>query len=1356
MSRRRPPITAQTGSEKFRSIQRANALQEYFDEIQSDLRAHLPLNEGTGSIAFDTTGGFDGVLAGNTAWTQSHTVFGGSSVRFLDPTGYILIPKFSAFRPSTMSFWVYLETNLAEGDKAFFLGRWNRAWGTTLSVERLAGNVDRWNLGFGGADLGTVDAPTDATFFSDAWKNIVLVFEDSSDIHLYLDGDFIHTFTGAPETEWEARLVLGAHLTVSNPGEFGLNSVCMNDFRAFQTAKSAEQVKRLWEATFQVTAMASAGHFLSGRIRESVVKLVGKFSNAKVDPPVVSIIRSVVQTATSVNLSLKVYDSTYPSVKTFALPYTDAEPSNETVLNTGTVVESTNLTDSDNDVVLPLTGLTPSTAYRVKILSENAAKARAIVDQTDALFSTPAVSETFHATGSVQTWTASFTGVAWFRCVGGEGGGGVGSAAPGKGGSIEVRRFVTEGQTYDVYVGSRGDDYDAHSPDTGGGLGGGGSGVSLSGTMLVVAGGGGGAGSSSTQHGGNGGHALGPEGDTGNQVSSTWGLGGTDTAPGGSTGSVQVGSSGSGRNGGAGSFDNGQAGTLAPYGAGSGGVVGYRNVGYGGGGGGGGWFGGGGGGTGSGNVGGGGGGGSSHYNTGDADLVSVVRGPVGLQSGDGYVQIFSESFSSSYSYDLSKSAGATALAKTNFTALPTAALTVNLWARCRTSTFTSFGWFFHVDDAVSLGPTSDFDVEFKLVTDGGTFVATVTLSDQDTRPDVWNMYTLTYDGSGAKAYLNGAEVGAQALAGSVSYTNKDLMIGRDPAGASAAYRGDGWLDEMAVWSAGLDAANVAALYGEGYNVGKPINPRVDDLSYDSAASLFAWWSFENAAEVDDSEHGHTLSVVGEPPLQSRLVPTNEPSVPYITVDETFHYTGGVQTWTATSTRVVEVTCVGASGGQSRSLGTLSGTDYVGRGGSIKAYVPVINGTTYSIWVGGQGANAEVASTTGAGGAGGGGSAFGLGVDVIVAAGGGGGAGAGPSNTFYAGGDGGTTGNGEGENAIGPVTAAAGGGTAEAGGTSTGGTNQASSGSAVTGGAGYTSGGDSVAGGFGKGTGGTGGDEFSASFGGGGGGGGYFGGAGGGVDTNGHSCGGGGGSSHYNLRLASLSARGPESLQLGDGYVRIEARGPPNYCFGSPSSLNGSNIASTSNLPLTTCSGNYWSVAWWQWDAAQVFNVLWSWDGYYMSSIPNERWFVYYPFGNAIVHAPNHSFGTQRWHFLVLVYDNGTFKQYTDGVLVNTEVRTAPARSGTGMSINTNGSAVLTYIDDIFMINRALTTGEVVEIYNAGVPLDVKVWASQNGYASDLKHYWKFDLNGQDSVGSAHLTLTNSDPTDPLFFEIPYP
>ena len=299
--------------------------------------------------------------------------------------------------------------------------------------------------------------------------------------------------------------------------------------------------------------------------------------------------------------------------------------------------------------------------------------------------------------------------------------------------------------------------------------------------------------------------------------------------------------------------------------------------------------------------------------------------------------------------------------------------------------------------------------------------------------------------------------------------------------------------------------------------------------------------------------------------------------------DTFLYTGNIQTWTAPAfVNSITVDAWGAGGGSNTRLG--------GAGGRVKTTIPVTPGTTYNIVVGGKGVNSS--SRVGAGGGGFSGILLADGSHFVTAGGGGGANGNDGCTTAGNGGNGGgASGGANGASGV-CGTGGAGGSSIASAAAGAGGTADApgSPGSASGGGAGGNTGGGDIGsggggGGFGVGAGAApavysgygsgGGGGFGGGGGGGsngigsneqrksnggGGGGGFRGGAGGNNGTSCGSCGAGGGGGGASWVAAGATntthTQGGGSGAGSDGVVYIEYISQPQPCY------------STTRIPVT--------------------------------------------------------------------------------------------------------------------------------------------------------------------------------------------
>ena len=131
----------------------------------------------------------------------------------------------------------------------------------------------------------------------------------------------------------------------------------------------------------------------------------------------------------------------------------------------------------------------------------------------------------------------------------------------------------------------------------------------------------------------------------------------------------------------------------------------------------------------------------------------------------------------------------------------------------------------------------------------------------------------------------------------------------------------------------------------------------------------------------------------------------------------------------------------------------------------------------------------------------------------------------------------------------------------------------------------------------------------------------------------------------------------------------------------------------------------------------------------------------------------------EWHHFVLSYD-GTLsgasraKVYIDGSALTNQGFSAPtslSTTSTNLLIGNTGNVVTHWngeIDEVSLWTKALSSSEVTDIYNSGVPTDL------TGEAG-LAHWWRMGDNDggtgttvTDQVGSNNGTLSN----DAVFVE----
>jgi hypothetical protein len=233
-------------------------------------------------------------------------------------------------------------------------------------------------------------------------------------------------------------------------------------------------------------------------------------------------------------------------------------------------------------------------------------------------------------------------------------------------------------------------------------------------------------------------------------------------------------------------------------------------------------------------------------------------------------------------------------------------------------------------------------------------------------------YTLAtnYDGTTSNLYVNGTLITQTTPSPAISAGVKDFILGKEF---------DGYVKNFKFWNY-ITVSPIITLTGD--------NPQTISGSYTELG----------ASAVD--QFGNSVSVV----IDSSNVDTATAGTYYVTytatstngvrgtinrqvivpaqVDQTFSYTGSLQTWTAPADMTVQVQMRGGDGGKWSFTAP-------GRGGWITFDINVISGRTYDVVVGGNGSGPGGGDGN-RGGSGGGASGFGYNGTWYAIAGGGGG------------------------------------------------------------------------------------------------------------------------------------------------------------------------------------------------------------------------------------------------------------------------------------------------------------------------------------------------------------------------------
>ena len=118
---------------------------------------------------------------------------------------------------------------------------------------------------------------------------------------------------------------------------------------------------------------------------------------------------------------------------------------------------------------------------------------------------------------------------------------------------------------------------------------------------------------------------------------------------------------------------------------------------------------------------------------------------------------------------------------------------------------------------------------------GGTGKITTFSAPSDTN---WHHYVLTFQANTFSLYIDGSAVSLSLSnigSGSVPTLHSESVSFH--LGRNATFYSDGLMDEVALWTATLDSANVTAIY----NSGTPTVLTSDAGDYDQSSSLTHWW-----------------------------------------------------------------------------------------------------------------------------------------------------------------------------------------------------------------------------------------------------------------------------------------------------------------------------------------------------------------------------------------------------------------------------------------------------------------------------------------------------------------------------------
>jgi len=143
----------------------------------------------------------------------------------------------------------------------------------------------------------------------------------------------------------------------------------------------------------------------------------------------------------------------------------------------------------------------------------------------------------------------------------------------------------------------------------------------------------------------------------------------------------------------------------------------------------------------------------------------------------------------------------------NSSSLNPANLTVSTWAKSNTATWNDNGFLVSKRDMFVMHPSSGATGVSFYINNGGWVAASCTPVNALT---VWNMYTMTWDGTNLRCYINGVAGSVTAPGGSINTADTGVLtIGKDD---GIARYFNGLMDETRMYNRALTAAEVKQLY----------------------------------------------------------------------------------------------------------------------------------------------------------------------------------------------------------------------------------------------------------------------------------------------------------------------------------------------------------------------------------------------------------------------------------------------------------------------------------------------------------------------------------------------------------------
>ena len=119
----------------------------------------------------------------------------------------------------------------------------------------------------------------------------------------------------------------------------------------------------------------------------------------------------------------------------------------------------------------------------------------------------------------------------------------------------------------------------------------------------------------------------------------------------------------------------------------------------------------------------------------------------------------------------------------------------------------------------------------------------------------------------------------------------------------------------------------------------------------------------------------------------------------------------------------------------------------------------------------------------------------------------------------------------------------------------------------------------------------------------------------------------------------------------------------------------------------------------------------------------------------------HTFGsgftsTTDWYHVCVTHDNSNVKGYIDGNLIGTSPTTSLVSNTVSTKLGNHSSASVLplngKLDEVSIFSSALDASNVVQIYNSGNPIDLKLNQGNYNSSSDLVGYWRMGDGASDT------------------------